>query len=365
MFEEIFKRIVEESGEPEDKIKTEIDKAKQEAIEVFGIPETDALGQAHNMVYASYAKRKLGMAEIYKGLIFEFGHPSDYGATQVFEDIKTKFENADNSIKKAMYDEGIIDEEGNPLWYPGNTNAKFKYFDTQGNKMKDREDRKINPEREWSTLGLALLKKESDNDYKPSLVTVYGRGENTIATKKIVEIKLIGKYDETWKIYRLSTAIDKIDCKVVEEKEMKYADYSELIDKYFDNFIIDISISDPKDWLVENDKIPLAIVKGGIVTRVVDVMDSSKSNVINLGSIILGMSGDDQLSCFVPNHIPLPIEGLGEVIVAGTFGKDMKTVNVLDLVMKFKPKKAKEINPEEGTLKVVTSKKKEKPDWLK
>jgi len=362
MNEKKWEQLKEFTKEDETKLKTLFDKERKEMLETFEASDEELDELAMNRVYVIYKKARMGLGGTYEGYIRKFGAMTDFGAKKVYEDIKKKFDNGDDSIKKALFDEQMVDEEGNPLWSPKMDGVlEFKYNDRKG-KLLPAKRRIIDPEKESRRMGVGILKKEGEEEYKVATITLHGSGDVNIPTKKKISIKLGGRYDEKNDIYRLGVNMDNVECEILDEKEMTHEDFVELVEKgLLKKYLFDFS--EPiNNWADENDNLPFVVLKGMCIRTV--ITDGANSNIVNMGSMNF-MDEEENISCFFPDDLDVPIEGSVGVYVTGTLNTkgDNVTMNVIDCQEKKFFEKPNAIKPEEN--KKEEEKPKEKPSWLK
>jgi len=356
MNEDRWKSLVEYTKEDEEVLKELFEKEKKELQKTFDVEGEELDEFAMNRVYVMYKKKRMSTGDTYEGTIFNFGDKTDFGALNKYNEIKQKFDNGDDAIKRELYSNGMIDEEGNPLWNPSNTNATFKYQDKSGD-MLPKDKRRIIPKNEMRRVGIGLMKKEEDKDFKPTMITLFGDEDTEIPLKQKCKFKMTGRYDENLGVYRLNSSADKFSYEKLSDEVLKYKELSKILENYFSDYIFKFN-KNIKTWVDENSSLPFSVVKCMCLRIIPNV--STKSNLMVVGSASYTDEGN-QLSCFVPDTMTLPGEGEVGAYVIGSLNvkDDNVSMNVMDCISLDKTKH-EEIKPEEQK-----EKPKEKPSWLK
>lgn len=326
-----------------------IDEVKEE-MKAFDFNEAQLEQSWPSRVYSKYRKQLLSNAKLYEGMLLSASEPTDFGAARLKKSIEEKFKISDDEMKQQMIDEGVVDASGNPCWHPDYGGAKWKHTDDKGN-LRDASERIIVPEREiqqpcWGLF--AEMKDGKATTFHKARVTLYGdKIDKDVPLFRKVRVRLNGKFDDERKAYSLNSA-SVTEFAPTGDEELKYEEYIKILDKYFPDNILNLESDDVMDLLKgATDKSPLFITNA-LAIRVAET--SGRSNVMEIASMAFGLDEDKQnVTCWVPKHIPLPPEAMGQMIVCGRLGasEGKYTVNVDSVFNKLKIKRPAPVAPVE------------------
>ena len=342
--EMIAKKIPIEESEWEQVI-VEAEKESKE----MGVSDEDREKDVCNKIFAKFRKKLMNPAFLCEGIILGVSDITDFGAQKKYDELKEQYNLGDEGIKQSMINSGMIDSEGNPLWFEGNCNVEWKYKDKDGN-LKSASQRKINPKLEQSRQAIGLLRVKDDKNnigYKKAFISIQSNKiDMEIPEHKKIEINLAGKFDEERDCYFLRTTSTSY-AKIVKEEKISQKEYEDILDKYFTNEIFDLSKSEDISKLSSINEKNLVFLKNGVVITVFPT-DEGKNNIVGVGSIALGFDEEGIITCFVPENLPLPPEGTSDLIISGrpSISDNRIIINVLNIFSKHEFIKPEKIEPE-------------------
>ncbi len=331
-----------------------------EAKEMLQTTDTEQIQKTTlNKLYVFLSKQLASTAEVYEGIIFGFGDITDFGAEKKYKKIKENWELGNEDIRKSMIENNEVDESGNPLWCEENSpKGPWKYQDDK-KKLLPANQRKIDLEREKQRQGLLIAKKNGEEKYFKTMMTLWtDKLDIEITPFKKVKFRATGNLRDN--VYKLNSA-SVTEFVVLNDENVPSSDLNDLVGKYFTDNIVDLNETSLSDWMTTHENERIVILKNCVPTRVT-LTDASKSNVVNIGNPSLGFEDDSLITCWVPNSYSMNVaEGDSDVIVFGNVNKGLDGKISVNTYSFYNPNdfvKPKPVEAEEKQEEVKEEKKK-------
>ena len=286
----------------------EFDKEWQEVeqnLKAKGI--TDRLEEkTAGRLYRTYTNLINDKSEAFEGVILADSGIKDFGASKLFETMKKSWDTSSDEVKKIFVNSKQFDNNGNPLWNDISSPKRVtKWQNKEDGTWKTTEERLINPEKDKQRSLVMLVRKTSEQEFKVGNMLLWS-DKVDLPVPLGYKVQFRAKGDITDNKYRVSstktTSFTAISTEVIPFDELL-----QVVDKYFAECKVDLSVVKPSQALADFSGKPLMIAVNSIVTRVTLTGANVKNNVLNVTGISGKMDAKEEVTCWANKNLPLNV----------------------------------------------------------